>query len=330
MSIAVIGAGSWGTALAILLAGYGNQVQLVGRDPDAIRKMHNQRENRRYLPGIHFPDTLTPTCDLSQALSGAEQIWLVLPSGALATFLQEYADQLPRDVGYVSASKGFQPGTARRISEMVADTLGPVRFAVLSGPTFAREVAAGAPSAVTVASEDPEFAQAVAHIVHGPRFRAYTTEDVLGVELGGGLKNVLAIAAGVSDGFAFGANARAALITRGLAELIRLGDAMGAHRETFMGMAGLGDLVLTCTDNQSRNRRFGLLLAKGLSKDEALQTIRQSVEGLQAAAEAKRLADRYGVDMPITTAVNHVLFEGWSAKDAVAQLLSRSPRSEGL
>jgi len=329
-AVAVIGAGSWGTALAMLLARNGQSCRLYGRDPATMARMAASRENARYLPGSRFPDALSVTADLSEALQGVSQVWLVLPATALGSFLDTYRNQLPRDALYVSASKGFEPGSARRISEMVGDALGPVAFAVLSGPTFAKEVAAQAPSAVTVASERAEQAALVAERVHGPRFRAYTSTDVLGVELGGSIKNVLAIAAGVSDGFGFGANARAALITRGLAEIMRLGDVMGARRETLMGMAGLGDLVLTCTDNQSRNRRFGLMLAKGLDQQAAKVRIGQSVEGIQAAAEAHRLAARYRVDMPIVTAVNRVLFEGLAAREAVHALLAREQREDGI
>ncbi len=327
--ITVLGAGSWGTALAVLLARNGHAVTLWARDVALADRSEHDRVNSRYLPEITLPDGLVVTADLEKALDGVDQIWLVLPTRALAQFLTDHADRLPADVIYVNAAKGFEPGSGRRISEMVARILGDISFATVSGPTFAHEVAGGKPSALAVASADLACAEAVANCLRSERLRAYTTSDVLGVELGGGLKNVLAIAAGVSDGFGFGANARAALITRGLAELMRLGEAMGAQHQTLIGLAGLGDLVLTCTDDQSRNRRFGLKLAQGYGIDEARSAIGQAVEGIYAAQEGMRLAMRYQVDMPITNAVNHVLFEGWSARDAVAELLAREPRAEG-
>lgn len=326
----VVGAGSWGTALAMRIARDGTSVCLVGREPRVMEEMAARRENARYLPGHPLGPSITPTTDLERAVDGADQIWLVLPTSAIAPFLDRWGPSLPPQAGYVSASKGFEHGTGRRISEMMAEALPESKFAVLSGPSFAAEVARGVPSAVAVASSDLEFAHAVADRVHGHRFRAYTTDDVLGVELGGSLKNVLAIAAGVSDGFGYGANARAALITRGLAEIMRLGDALGAQRQTLMGMAGMGDLVLTCTDDQSRNRRLGLLLAEGLSPDAACARIGQTVEGIHAAAEAGRLADRHGVDMPISRAVQQVLFNELPARRAVEALLDRDQRDEGV
>ncbi|MFP4294302.1 MAG: NAD(P)H-dependent glycerol-3-phosphate dehydrogenase [Halothiobacillaceae bacterium] len=326
----VVGAGSWGTALALRIGRDGAPVWLVGRDRQVMEEMAARRENARYLPGHELGPSIRPTTDLERAVDEADQIWLVLPTSAIAPFIDQWGHVLPAGAGYVSASKGFEHGTGRRISEMISDALPNAPFAVLSGPSFAAEVAAGVPSAVAVASADPKFAHAVADRVHGHRFRAYTTSDVLGVELGGSLKNVLAIAAGVSDGFRFGANARAALITRGLAEIMRLGDAMGAQRQTLMGMAGMGDLVLTCTDDQSRNRRLGLLLAEGLSPEAACDRIGQTVEGIHAAAEVRRLAGRHGVDMPISAAVQQVLFDHLPARKAVEALLDRDQRDEGV
>lgn len=327
--IAILGAGSWGTGLAVLLGSHGHAVRLWGRDAQALAAMRRDRENTRYLPGISLPAGVEPEADLARAVADVEQVWLVVPSQGLRAFLCDLQPCLPAGVGLVSASKGLERGTGKRLSEMVGEQLGLSHpFAVFSGPTFAREVAQGLPGAATVACVDECFAHEVAGVAHGPTFRAYTTSDVIGVELGGALKNVLAIAAGVADGFHFGANTRAALITRGLAEMMRLGDALGARRETFMGLAGLGDLVLTATDDQSRNRRFGLALAQGLSVEAALRQIGQAVEGLQAAAEGWRLAQREGVDMPIIEAVNRVAFEGLSPRVAVTGLLSREPRAE--
>lgn len=334
-TIAVLGAGSWGTALAKVLVENGHCVRLWARDARLAERTQHDRINARYLPECVLPDGLTVTADLSAAITQVDQIWFVLPTKALLPFLPEFlstvGDQLSPDTVIVNAAKGFEQGTGRRISELFASphqagVLVHLPFVVVSGPTFAHEVAQGKPSAITVASRDIAAAEAVAALLRNARLRSYPTTDVIGVELAGGLKNVLAIAAGVSDGFAFGANARAALITRGLAELMRLGAAVGARPETFMGLAGLGDLVLTCTDDQSRNRRFGLKLAQGYAPEEALRAIGQAVEGMGATTEGQRLAERHQVEMPIVQAVHQVLFEGVSAREAVGQLLAREPR----
>ena len=324
--VTVLGAGSWGTALAIVLAQNGHRVCLWARDAGLVARSAVDRVNARYLPDCPFPDALSLTADLAEALHPADQIWLALPTKTLAPFLQTQAAALASEALIVNAAKGFEPGTGRFISQLAADYLTPERFVVISGPTFAHEVATGKPSAITVASASKAAAETVAATLRNPRLRTYPTDDVAGVELAGGLKNVLAIAAGVADGFGFGANARAALITRGLAELMRLGAAMGARMETFMGLAGVGDLVLTCTDDQSRNRRFGLKLAQGYRSEEAVAAIGQAVEGIGATAEGMRLAVRLGVDMPIVQAVYQVLYEGVPAREAVSQLLAREPR----
>lgn len=327
--IAVCGAGAWGTALAILLARNGHAVRLWGRHPEGMARMQIERHNLRYMPETPLPDNLFCTGALDEAMQGADLVLVVVPSSGFRAFLRDLAPLLKPNTRLAWATKGLEVGSAKRLDEIFDEEL-PLHAApaVISGPTFAREVAAGLPTAVTVASQDCDFAEQLAEWLHGPTFRAYRVDDVVGVELGGALKNVLAIAAGIADGLHFGSNTRAAVITRGLAEIMRLGDVLGARRETFMGLAGLGDLVLTCTDNQSRNRRFGLLLAEGKSKDEALATINQAVEGLPSAREAWRLAERHGVDMPITQAVHQVLYENLSAKAAVAGLLNRHLRPE--
>lgn len=325
-SIAVIGAGSWGTALAIVLAKNGHAVRLWARDAGLAERSEHDRVNARYLPDCPLPEGVSVTADLAAALSPAEQIWLVLPTKVLAEFLTTHAASFPPQAIIVNAAKGFEHGTGRKISELAVNCLENQPFVVVSGPTFAHEVATGKPSAITVACTDLSAAERVAATLRNPTLRTYATCDVTGVEIAGGLKNVLAIAAGVADGFGFGANARAALITRGLAELMRLGAAMGARPETFMGLAGVGDLVLTCTDDQSRNRRFGLKLAQGYSAEEAVAAIGQAVEGIGAAVEGQRLAERWDVDMPIVHAVCQVLCGGVAARDAVAQLLAREPR----
>lgn len=337
--VAVLGAGSWGTALAKVLAENGHTVRLWARDSRMAERSQRDRVNARYLPECILPDGVTITSDLQSVVAEADQIWFVLPTKVLGPFLAEFQDMARANISpnaiIVNAAKGFERGTGRRISELFAapDQAGKLvahPFVVVSGPTFAHEVATGKPSAITVASQDLAAAELVAAHLRNPRLRTYPTNDVIGVELAGGLKNVLAIAAGVSDGFSFGANARAALITRGLAELMRLGAAVGARPETFMGLAGVGDLVLTCTDDQSRNRRFGLKLAQGYAPDEALAAIGQAVEGMGAAEEGQRLAERYEVDMPIVHAVHQVLYDGVTAREAVGQLLAREPRHHEL
>ncbi|MFO7582112.1 NAD(P)H-dependent glycerol-3-phosphate dehydrogenase [Guyparkeria sp.] len=325
--IAVLGAGSWGTALASLLAANGAEVRLWARDCEQATRIDADHQNARYLPGVTLPEGLRATCDLSRAVEGVEQVWLVLPTKILGEFLASHADTLPRSAIFVSASKGFEPGSGARIDELVERALGDVAFAVVSGPTFAIEVAHGKPAAIAVGSRDAAVAESVAAALRNDHIRCYPNDDVIGIELAGGLKNVLAIAAGVSDGLGFGANTRAALITRGLAEIMRLGEAMGARPETFFGLAGLGDLVLTCTDDHSRNRQFGLRLARGETMDEAVAAIGQAVEGIGAAREGHRLAQASGQEMPITEAVYRVLFEGLPARQAVTELLSREPRS---
>ncbi|HEX7047120.1 MAG TPA: NAD(P)H-dependent glycerol-3-phosphate dehydrogenase [Gammaproteobacteria bacterium] len=325
-SIAVLGAGSWGTALAIQLARSGRRVVLWGRDAKAQAAMRASRENEPYLPGCRFPETLEITDSLSLAVNADEQL-AVVPSHALRELLDamQTAGWEPRRLAW--ATKGLEPETAMLVHEVVADAIGDIPAAVLSGPTFAREVGKGLPTAITVAGDAP-LADFMADALHSGHFRAYTTTDMTGVELGGAVKNVIAIGAGLSDGLGFGANARVALITRGLAEIMRLGRALGADTETFLGLAGVGDLVLTCTDDQSRNRRMGLALAAGKTQEEAHQEIRQVVEGVSAAREVRRLAERNGVEMPIVESIYQVLFENVSARDAVAALLERERKAE--
>lgn len=330
-AIAVLGAGSWGTALAILLARNGLATRLWGRNPRHLSEMRDTRENARYLPGVKFPDGLEICVDLAQAVSGAQDILLVVPSHAFRQSVQALTSFLDAGARLAWATKGMEPGTGKLLHRVVAEEIGDrVAKAVVSGPTFAHEVAVGLPTAITVASDSPDFAADLAGYLHNDAFRAYTSDDITGVELGGAVKNVLAIAAGIADGLGFGANTRAALITRGLAEMMRLGAELGGRRETFMGLAGLGDLVLTCTDNQSRNRRLGLELARGVGLDAALAYIGQVVEGVQTAQEVLRLATRADVEMPIAQQVYRVLYERCSPRDAVQALLAREPKPEFL
>jgi len=327
--IAVLGAGSYGTALAIQLARLGNDTILWGRDAAQMQKLASERVNAEYLPGCKFPPKLKPTSDLREAVAHADDLLIAVPSHALHAVLRIVAPLLREGQGIASAVKGLEPQTGKLVHEVVADIVGATRpFAAISGPTFAREVGLGMPTAVTVASSNPAYADKIVHALHGQGFRAYTSDDVIGVEVGGSVKNVLAIAVGIADGLGHGANTRAGVITRGLAEIMRLGEALGGHRDTFMGLAGLGDLVLTCTDDQSRNRRMGLALAKGKSPADAQKEIRQVVEGVRAAPEVLRLSKKYHVDMPISEQVCRVLAGEITAVDAVRALAMRPPRPE--
>lgn len=328
-SVAVLGAGSWGTALAMLLTRNGNETRLWDRDQEHIHALLNQHSNERYLPGIALPDGLTPVSDLNTALEQCDYVLIAVPSAGFRDILQKIRSSIGPDFKLIWATKGLEPGSSTFLHQIVDDELpGHPANAVLSGPSFAGEVARGLPTAVTVASRDPQFAEASAKLFHAPNFRAYTSSDVVGVELGGSIKNVLAIAAGISDGLGYGANARAALITRGLAEIMRLGEKLGGQRETFMGLSGVGDLVLTCTDNQSRNRRLGLALGQGIPRDRAVEEIGQAVEGLHTARELSELAQKLDVSIPIVDHVKQVLFDGMQPSLAVEALLSREQKAE--
>ena len=326
-SIAVLGAGSWGTALALLLSRNGLSVRLWGLSEE-IQRLQRDRENRRFLPGYPFPENLAPEADLSQTIEGVAEILVAVPSHAFSQVLQAIKPHLAEETTLSWATKGFERGTQRLLSDVARTQLGDRDIAVISGPSFAGEVAQGLPTAVTVAATTDTHARRLAGYLHSETFRAYTTTDLIGVQVGGACKNVLAIAAGIADGLGFGANARSALITRGLAEIIRLGTVLGGQSETFMGLAGMGDLVLTCTDNQSRNRRLGLALARGLSIDDARAEIGQEVEGIQTTQEVYQLAQQLGVEMPITTQVYRILFAGVSPEEAVKSLLLRKQKSE--
>lgn len=328
-AIALLGAGSWGTALAIHMARAGYEVRLWGNEPDHMQRLAADGSNEQFLPGIAFPEALKVAPDLAECMDGASLVMLAIPSHAFRGFLHANSHLFREGLPVSWASKGFERGTAKLLHQVVKEELPQCEHtAVLSGPTFAREVAMNMPTAITVASTSDWLAEELREYLHNGSFRAYMTTDMIGVELGGAVKNVLAIAAGAADGLGFGANARAALITRGMAEIMRLGDAMNAQRETFMGLAGMGDLVLTCTDDQSRNRRCGLLLGKGHSVDEIREIIGQEIEGVGTAAEAKRLADQHGIDMPITQQVYSVLYEGLSPEEGFQRLLARDTRVE--
>ncbi len=327
--LAVLGAGSWGTALAIQFARAGHPTRLWSRDPAQQVAMAKSRRNSRYLPDAPFPENLSVVRSFDEALDGVSEILIAVPSHALRSLLKEIAPLLTTDARLAWATKGFELETGLLPHQVARAVLGTTRsFAVLSGPTFAREVGVGLPTAMTIASADAEFANALARSLSASNFRAYTSTDIIGVEVGGATKNVLAVGAGLADGLGFGANTRVALITRGLVEMTRLGVALGAQRETFMGLAGLGDLVLTCTDDQSRNRRFGLLLAAGKSVDEALREIGQVVEGYLAARAVHQVAAREKVEMPICEGIYSLLYEGLPAREVVKALMARPIKAE--
>jgi glycerol-3-phosphate dehydrogenase (NAD(P)+) len=327
--VAVLGAGSWGTALAIQFARAGRPTLLWGRDTAHLMQLANDRCNRRYLPDAVFPDALRVETDLLCAVSAAQDVLVAVPSHALRALLKEIAPSIRASHRLAWATKGFELHTGKLPHQVAAEAVNvSIPMAVLSGPTFAREVGKGLPTAMTVAATDESFARALALSLTSHNFRAYISDDVIGVEVGGAVKNVLAIGAGMSDGLGYGANTRIALITRGLAEMTRLGVALGAKRETFMGLAGLGDLVLTCTDNLSRNRRFGLAMAVGKSREQAQTEIGQVVEGVQAAEAVHEVATKLKVDMPICEQMYAILYKGVTPADAVKQLMSREITSE--
>ncbi len=330
-TICVLGAGSWGTALAILLARNGTPTRMWARDSEQVERMNSERRNPRYLPDTPFPELLQASANLVDTVTQADDLLLAVPSHSFRTTLRTIAPHLKPTTRLAWATKGLEQGTRKLLHQVMLEELGEgYAPTVISGPTFAREVAAGLPTAVTVASRDCEVAAFFASRLHGTTFRAYTSDDVVGVELGGAIKNVLAVAAGIADGLRLGANTRAALITRGLVEMMRLGVALGGRQETFMGLAGLGDLVLTCTDDQSRNRRLGLALGRGTPLEQALQEIGQVVEGVKTAAEVRQLARELRVEMPITEQVYRVLYEQLPAPAAVEALLAREQKPELL
>ena len=329
LRIAVLGAGSWGTALATLMARNGHHVVLWGRDEKVAAAIDAQHENPRYLPGIALPDSLRATTDLAVAMQGAELVLVVVPSHAFTETLKLIAPLRPAGAGVAWATKGFEPGSGRFLHEVAEEILGAdVPLAVVTGPSFAKEVALGLPTAVTVHGHDAAFAQLMAEVLHGPVFRAYTGDDMVGAELGGAMKNVLAVATGVADGMQLGLNARAGLITRGLNEMLRLAAAIGGKPETLMGLAGLGDLVLTATGDLSRNRRLGLALGRGQPIQDAVREIGQVVESMQAADEVMRQAERHDIDLPISSAVRAVLHGEMTPTLGLQQLLSREQKPE--
>lgn len=328
-AIAVLGAGSWGTALAMLLAENQHQVNLWSHNAEHATAMQNKRENDRYLPGLTFPEKLTISSDLEIILKDVTKILIVVPSHAFRQTLQTIKPFITDSHSISWATKGLEAGSNKLLHLVAREELGEkISLAVISGPTFAKEVAQGLPGAVTIASDDQKLAFDWANLLHNDHFRAYTAEDVIGVEIGGACKNVIAIAAGIADGMGFGANARAALIARALAEISRLGISLGAKAETFTGLTGLGDLVLTCTDDQSRNRRTGIALGQGKNLELVIKQIGQVVEGVATAKEVVALAKKQNINMPITEQVYNVLYKNTSPEDAVNALFNRAITKE--
>ncbi|EJL6410600.1 NAD(P)H-dependent glycerol-3-phosphate dehydrogenase [Vibrio cholerae] len=330
VEMTVIGAGSYGTSLAISLARNGANIVLWGHDAEHMARIDADRANHEFLPGIAFPDTLIVETDLQKAVQASRDLLVVVPSHVFGIVLKSLQPHLRADSRICWATKGLEPETGRLLQDVAHDVLGDgYPLAVLSGPTFAKELAMGMPTAISVASPDAQFVRDLQEKIHCSKtFRVYANSDFIGMQLGGAVKNVIAIGAGMSDGIGFGANARTALITRGLAEMTRLGAALGAQPETFMGMAGLGDLVLTCTDNQSRNRRFGLALGQGKDVDTAQTDIGQVVEGYRNTKEVWMLAKRMGVEMPIVEQIYQVLYQGKDARLAAQDLLARDKKME--
>jgi glycerol-3-phosphate dehydrogenase (NAD(P)+) len=329
--IAVIGAGSYGTCLAMLFGNAGHRVSLFCRNREQAAELQGTRINRMYLPAYKLPDRVTVSADLAETVRGKRFVVGVTPSHGVRELFGQIGGAIDPDAVVINASKGLEDGSLKTIDAVYRDVL-PERIAAratfLSGPTFASEIAAGLPAAIVLAGRDEETCKAAQAALATLHFRIYTTEDVLGVLIGGALKNVIAIGAGVSDGLGFGSNARVALITRGLAEMTRIGVALGAHALTFSGLSGVGDLVLTCSGDASRNRRVGLALGQGKKMPEILGEMRQVAEGVKTAKVAKELAARIGVEAPITDMMHAIIHEGVPVRDAITKLLTRRPREE--
>jgi glycerol-3-phosphate dehydrogenase (NAD(P)+) len=330
-TVTVLGGGSWGTALALQLSRVGHSVRLWGRDPAFVASLATARENETYLPGVPLPDTIQPTPSLADACAGSEMLVVVCPSKGVRPLAETLRQTVRGRPIFVSAAKGVEQGTHLTMTAILREVLGAEhasRVAVLSGPSFAREVAAGVPTAVTSASADITVAEHVQQLFTSQTFRVYSSTDVVGVEIGGAVKNVIAIAAGVSDGLGFGHNSRAALITRGLAEISRLALELGADRQTLAGLAGMGDLVLTCAGDQSRNRTVGLRLGRGESLDQIVASMKEVAEGVHNTRTVRELAQSVRVEMPITERMYELLYENKPPKQAVVELMTRSLRRE--
>lgn len=325
-TIAMLGAGSWGTAVAIHLAKIGHKILLWSHNPQHVALMTKQHSNPAYIPDVRFPKNLIPSDDLNLCVQTADYVIIAVPSHAFA----ELINKIPKPIqGLTWLTKGVDPGSRRLLSQLVAETFGTdFPIAVVSGPSFAKEVARFLPTALTLASNNINYQKNIHELFHHDNIRVYLSDDLIGVQLCGAVKNILAIACGISDGLGYGANAKAALITRGLAEMSRLGQSLGAKQDTFLGLAGVGDLVLTCTDDQSRNRRFGLLLGRKVSIQEAEHQIGQVVEGKHNAAQVCSIANKNNIEMPICEQINALLHGAINAKQAVNNLMNRPPKEE--
>jgi glycerol-3-phosphate dehydrogenase (NAD(P)+) len=327
--IAVLGAGSWGTALALQLDRSGCQSILWDRDTENVLRIRSTRRNQRYIPDIEIPLSIRLETDCLSAVKAADHILMVTPSHAFAGVIRNIREVLVPGQGIAWGCKGFEPGSGRLLHQVAQELLPPeTPLAIVTGPSFAKEVAHNLPTAVTVAGPDPKFTRTMASALHGGRFRAYTSDDMIGAELGGAVKNVMAVATGICDGMELGDNARAALITRGLAEMMRLGAALNAKPETLMGLAGAGDLILTCTGDLSRNRQLGLALGRGKTLEQALKDIGQVVEGVNSSAEVRRLALEHDINMPISEQVDGIIHNGWDPVEGVARLMAREQKAE--
>jgi glycerol-3-phosphate dehydrogenase (NAD(P)+) len=328
--IAVLGAGSFGTALAILLAKNGNQTRLWARNAAQIAEMKTSGFNQKYLPDIPLPESLELFDSFKDCIKDVQDILIVTPSHAFRQSLSQIKQYQTNELRIAWACKGLEPDSGHFLCDQVSEMFGDKNpKGVLSGPTFAKELAIGSPTAITLAADDGQFAADMTRRLVNQTFRVYLSSDLAGVQFGGAIKNIIAIGAGMSDGLGFGSNARTALITRGLAEMMRLGGKLGGKIETFTGMAGLGDLVLTCTDDQSRNRRFGLAIGKGASLEQAAKDIGQVVEGVRNTKEVYNLAKSYGIDMPICQSIYNIIYNGQDPKVAAKELLTRTMKVEG-
>ena len=327
MKISVIGSGSFGTALAMLLVNKGHDVILYGRNEVQMKMIGATHGNHRYLPGVILPDSLRATSDLEEALHDRELIVMAVPAQSFRDTALKVS-QISKDIPMVNVAKGIEKGTLKRMSEIAEEYFPDTSYACLSGPSHAEEVARYLPTTVCAASKDPEFAKLVQHVFMDDSFRVYTNEDLVGVELGGSVKNVIALCCGISDGLGLGDNAKAALITRGIAEMTRLGTAMGGSPETFAGLSGIGDLVVTCTSMHSRNRRFGILLGQGMPIDQALEKIGMVVEGYTTQEAVNELALKYNVEMPITTTLHRLLLGEITADECIGLLMGRKEKHE--
>lgn len=329
MKIAVIGSGGWGTAVAIMLSSRGYDVYLWSWIQEETDRLSRDRENKEFLPGVKFPDKIHCSHDMAECVDKAELIITAAPSPATRTTAKQLAEVVKQGQKIVNISKGLEEKTLMRLSEVYAEEIPQAEISVMSGPSHAEEVSRGLPTTNVVASKNHETAKFIQDIFMSDMFRVYTSDDIIGVELGGALKNVIALCAGISDGLGYGDNTKAALMTRGLAEIARLGEAMGANRETFMGLSGVGDLIVTCTSVHSRNHRAGTLIGQGMTLQETLDTVHMVVEGVNTATAAYKLSQKYNISMPITEEAYKILFENKNAREAVLSLMTREKRHEG-